>query len=86
MINDIELSDKEEKIVAWNPFAEKMLGMTREDLFNKPVKDLYPKEETSFILRNTNVCEYFLPFAQVKVHHFHVIISALSYRGIKQRD
>ncbi|HPN88055.1 MAG TPA: PAS domain S-box protein [Candidatus Omnitrophota bacterium] len=41
----ITVTDKNEKIVAWNPFAEKMLGMTKEDLFNMPVKDLYPPEE-----------------------------------------
>jgi len=37
--------DKEERIVAWNPFAEKMLEMNRRDLFNKPVKELYPGKE-----------------------------------------
>ena len=41
----ITVSDEQEKIVAWNPFAEKMLEMTREELFNKPVKDLYPERE-----------------------------------------
>ncbi len=41
----ITVTDKEEKIMAWNPFAEKMLEMTKEELFNKPVKDLYPPRE-----------------------------------------
>jgi PAS domain S-box-containing protein len=41
----IMVTDKEERIVAWNPFAERMLGMTKKDLFNKPAKDLYPEKE-----------------------------------------
>ena len=41
----ITVTDKDEKIIAWNPFAEQMFEMTREDLFNKPVKDLYPERE-----------------------------------------
>lgn len=41
----IFVTDKEERIIAWNPFAEKMLEMDKKDLFNKPVKELYPKDE-----------------------------------------
>jgi PAS domain S-box-containing protein len=41
----ITVTDKDERITAWNPMAEKMLGMTKKDLFNKPVKELYPPEE-----------------------------------------
>src|SRR3989338_2000595 len=41
----ITVTDKDEKIVAWNPFAEKMLGMDKKALFNKPVQELYPPEE-----------------------------------------
>ena len=41
----ITVTDKEEKIIAWNPFAEKVLDMTKEDLFNKSVKELYPPRE-----------------------------------------
>lgn len=41
----ITVTDKDEKIIAWNPFAEKLLQMQKEDLFNKPVEMLYPKEE-----------------------------------------
>ena len=41
----ITVTDKDERIIAWNPFAEKMLGLTKEELFNKPVKDLYPPKE-----------------------------------------
>ena len=39
------VTDKDENIVAWNLFTEEMLGMTKLDLFNKPVKKLYPSEE-----------------------------------------
>jgi len=41
----ITVTDKDEKIIAWNPFAEKMFEAGKEDLFNKPVKDLYSPEE-----------------------------------------
>ncbi|MDP8212308.1 MAG: PAS domain S-box protein [Candidatus Zapsychrus exili] len=41
----IMVTDKDEKIVAWNPFVEKMFEMTKEDLFNMPVKNLYPIKE-----------------------------------------
>ncbi|MCA9407968.1 MAG: PAS domain S-box protein [Candidatus Omnitrophica bacterium] len=41
----ITVTDENERIVAWNPFAEEMLGMNKEDLFNKPVKELYPAKE-----------------------------------------
>src|SRR3989338_3784510 len=41
----ITVTDKHEKIIAWNSFAEKMLDMTREYLFNRPVKELYPAKE-----------------------------------------
>ncbi len=41
----ITVTDQDEKIVAWNPFTEKMLEMSGDDLFNKPIKDLYPERE-----------------------------------------
>lgn len=41
----ILVTDKNERLVAWNPYAETLLGMDREDLFNKPIKELYPKSE-----------------------------------------
>jgi len=41
----ITVTDSEERIVAWNPMAEKMLGMTRIDLFNRPVSSLYTPQE-----------------------------------------
>lgn len=41
----ITVTDKNERIVAWNPMAEKMFDMSRKDLFNKPVQELYTAEE-----------------------------------------
>ncbi len=41
----IMVTDKDERMVAWNPSTEKMLEMTKQDLFNKSVKDLYPPHE-----------------------------------------
>jgi len=41
----ITVTNKDEKIIAWNPFTETMLGMEKKDLFNKAVKDLYPPAE-----------------------------------------
>ncbi len=41
----VTVADQNEKIVTWNPFAEKILGFDKKDLFNKPLKDLYPPAE-----------------------------------------
>ncbi len=41
----IIVTDKNEKVMAWNPYAEKMLQMTKGDLFNKAFKDLFPPKE-----------------------------------------
>ncbi len=41
----ITVTDKDEMIIAWNPFAEQMFEMTRDDFFNKPVQKLYPERE-----------------------------------------
>ncbi|MFP4473070.1 MAG: ATP-binding protein [Candidatus Omnitrophota bacterium] len=41
----VTVTDKDEQIIAWNPFAEKMLKMGRQDLFNRPVKSLYSDSE-----------------------------------------
>ena len=47
-------TDENEKIVSWNRFTEKLLGMNKKDLSKKPVKDLYPKDEWKKI-REQNV-------------------------------
>lgn len=41
----ITVTDLNERIVAWNPFAEKLMGMNKGDLFNKQVKEFYPENE-----------------------------------------
>jgi PAS domain S-box-containing protein len=41
----ITVTDKNERIVAWNPMAEKLLDMSKKTLFNKPVKELYTPVE-----------------------------------------
>ncbi|HQP11990.1 MAG TPA: PAS domain S-box protein [Candidatus Omnitrophota bacterium] len=41
----IIVMDREARILAWNPFAEKMLGMDKRDLFNKPFPELFPAKQ-----------------------------------------
>ncbi|MBI3602428.1 MAG: response regulator [Candidatus Omnitrophica bacterium] len=41
----IMVTDAQERMVAWNPMTEKMLGLGRQDLFNRPVQALYPAQE-----------------------------------------
>jgi len=50
----ITLTDEKERIISWNKYTELLLGATREDLFMKPVKLLYPREEWKKI-RSENV-------------------------------
>ncbi len=50
----IIVMDSQECIVAWNAMAEKMLGMGKGDLFNKPVSFLYPPKEWKRI-RSLNI-------------------------------
>ena len=41
----ITIADKNEKIISWNKYAEKILGMNEEDLFLRNVNSLYPPDE-----------------------------------------
>lgn len=50
----ITVADSRERIVVWNHMAEKMLGMGRADLFNKPLSFLYPAQEWGRI-RSLNI-------------------------------
>jgi PAS domain S-box-containing protein len=50
----ITVTDKDERIVSWNPFAAQLLGMTGDDLAGKLVKDLYPADEWKRI-RSLNI-------------------------------
>ena len=50
----ITLTDENERIVSWNKYAEELLDMSKEDLFMKPVRLLYPSEEWKKI-RSKNI-------------------------------
>ncbi len=41
----ITLTDENERIISWNKFTENLLGLSRDDLFMRPIKSLYPSEE-----------------------------------------
>jgi two-component system, sensor histidine kinase and response regulator len=41
----ITLTDENEKIISWNKYAETLLGMNKDDLYLRPVQDLYPVAE-----------------------------------------
>lgn len=41
----ITVVDKDERIVAWNPTLEQLLGFKKGQLRNRPVQDLYPPAE-----------------------------------------
>ena len=41
----ITMTDEHERIISWNRYAELLLGMNKEDLLLKPVRDLYPEVE-----------------------------------------
>jgi len=50
----ITLTDGHERIVSWNAYAEKLLGMDKNELYLKPVRSLYPAEEWQKI-RSENI-------------------------------
>jgi PAS domain S-box-containing protein len=50
----ITVTNNEEKLVHWNKFAEALFGMTGDDLYLKPVKELYPETEWGRI-RSENI-------------------------------
>lgn len=41
----ITMTDEKERIISWNKYAETLLGMNKDDLYQRPVQDLYPAEE-----------------------------------------
>lgn len=41
----ITVTDGQKKIISWNHNAELLLDMSREDLLNRPVSELYPQEQ-----------------------------------------
>jgi PAS domain S-box-containing protein len=50
----IMLTDEKERIISWNKYTEKLLGMNREDLYLKPVETLYPSDKWQKI-RSKNI-------------------------------
>ena len=41
----ITMADEQERLIAWNKFAENLLGMDGEDLYLRPISSLYPARE-----------------------------------------
>ncbi len=41
----ITMADEQERLISWNQFTEKMLGMTKEELYLRPIKTFYPPGE-----------------------------------------
>ena len=41
----VTLADKNERIISWNKYAEELLNMNEKELFEIPVRSLYPHEE-----------------------------------------
>ncbi|UCC98972.1 MAG: PAS domain S-box protein [Phycisphaerales bacterium] len=41
----ITMADEQERLISWNRFTETLLGMSREDLYLRPVESLYTVEE-----------------------------------------
>jgi len=41
----IMMVDKEGRLVSWNQFTERLLGMTRDDLLGRSVRSLYPSSQ-----------------------------------------
>ncbi len=67
----ITVTDKDERIVSWNPFAAQLLGATGDELAGKPVKDLYSADEwkriRSLNIRQQGMKNYF----ETKILHKH---------------
>jgi PAS domain S-box-containing protein len=50
----ITMTDEQERLISWNKFMERLLGMGRRDLYLKPIESLYPADEWEKI-RDCNV-------------------------------
>jgi PAS domain S-box-containing protein len=68
----ITVTDASENIVIWNKFAEILLEMDYNDLFRKPVKQLYPEQEWQRI-RSENI-------RQKGMHH-HMETRVITKKG-----
>lgn len=40
----IMMANEQEQLISWNKFTEQLLGMTKDDLYLKPVQSLYPED------------------------------------------
>ena len=47
----ITLADRDQRIISWNSFTEKLLGRKKKELLSKKISSLYPKEEWAKIKR-----------------------------------
>ncbi len=84
----ITMTDAQERIVSWNKFAEKLFGMTKEDLYLRPISSLYPPQEWKNI-RSMNIRQSgFKHHLETKVVHKdgHEIDVDLSVNILKDRD
>ena len=52
----IMMTNEKEQVTQWNRYTEQLLDMQKEELMNKPVNELYPKEEWEKI-REENIRE-----------------------------
>ncbi len=43
----ITVADQDERLILWNKYAETMIGLKRDQLYLKPVRELYPPDEWS---------------------------------------
>lgn len=50
----VTLADKNEQIISWNKYTEELFNMTEQELYKKPVHELYPVEEWNKI-RSENI-------------------------------
>ena len=71
----ITVTDNDENIVSWNKYAEELLGMTKDDLYMKPVSSLYSEEEWQRI-KSLNMSQ------EGMRHHLETEIITKSHRTI----
>ncbi len=50
----ITVTDAQERLIHWNRYAEQLLGLTKDDLYMKPIETFYPPEEWKKI-RSQNI-------------------------------
>ncbi|HRZ40927.1 MAG TPA: PAS domain S-box protein, partial [Candidatus Omnitrophota bacterium] len=63
----IIVSDKDMQIIAWNPFAEQMLGRDRQDLFNLELKKLFSSKDWKQLKIDRVFRKGFLPDMEAEI-------------------